>query len=272
MLRDSPRNLVFWHQRSQKFRWISISGVQTTETVESSLKQENAQNSPPKSRELDLIHTSLLKQLASYIVPYVIYAKSPWNMETFLHNSSKLECFCRWSPVAAVSTSQPILHTLHGPHLVWVISDRPDILYNGRETSNFFSRLQARFWVHSTLLCVLHWEHRRSAGVAPTCMPTTLSSTTRSAVVCHAVKTTSIRNARTVVLQLNAEKSETIGVGSRSNLAKIVNVDCPVQVGSSKIQPLVLWWNADFWVNLVLAYHQSFFRSSDILGWCIWRS
>ena len=38
-------------------------------------------------------------------------------------------------------------------------------------------------------------------------------------------------------LQLNADNTEAIWVGSRSNLAKIANSDGSVQVGSSNIQP-----------------------------------
>ena len=38
-------------------------------------------------------------------------------------------------------------------------------------------------------------------------------------------------------LQLNADKTEAIWVGSRSNLAKIANSDGSIQVGSSNIQP-----------------------------------
>ena len=38
-------------------------------------------------------------------------------------------------------------------------------------------------------------------------------------------------------LQLNADKTETIWVGSRSNLAKIANSDGSIQVCSSNIQP-----------------------------------
>jgi len=38
-------------------------------------------------------------------------------------------------------------------------------------------------------------------------------------------------------LQLNANKTEAIWVGSRSNEVKIANSDCSVQVDSSKIQP-----------------------------------
>ena len=38
-------------------------------------------------------------------------------------------------------------------------------------------------------------------------------------------------------LQLNADKTEAIWVGSRSNLAKIANSNGSIQVGSSNIQP-----------------------------------
>ena len=38
-------------------------------------------------------------------------------------------------------------------------------------------------------------------------------------------------------LQMNADKTEAVWVGSRSNLAKITNSDGSIQVGSSKIQP-----------------------------------
>jgi len=41
-------------------------------------------------------------------------------------------------------------------------------------------------------------------------------------------------------LQLNANKTEAIWVGSRSNLVKTANSDCSVQVASSKIQPFAV--------------------------------
>jgi len=38
-------------------------------------------------------------------------------------------------------------------------------------------------------------------------------------------------------VQLNANKTEAIWIGSRSNLGKLINVHQTVQVGSSRIQP-----------------------------------
>jgi len=42
---------------------------------------------------------------------------------------------------------------------------------------------------------------------------------------------------QTRLLQLNTNKTEIIWFGSQSNLAKLRNTDCSVQVGSSQIQP-----------------------------------
>ena len=58
----------------------------------------------------------------------------------------------------------------------------------------------------------------------------------------HAVTTPSSlaifrRRLQHWMLQLNADKTEDIWVGSRSNLAKIANSDGSIQVGSSNIQP-----------------------------------
>ena len=116
------------------------------------------------------------------------------------------------------------------------LTDRTQIFtYKGGETSSFSvdcsvpqaSVLGPHCFSSYTEDIAIYWS---STPYSLTCTPTTLSSTTVAVLTTSSCVDDISSWCKSRRLQVNANKTEAIWLGSRSNLAKIANSDCSVQV------------------------------------------